>query len=589
MDLPTTLGDDLARICLGAAAGQTAIGDSTTVWLYKLMRAAVDHAVRTDPARTEIVIDTDNFPTDRYVAEGIAAERGLTLRWIEVDTSEGVTADQLREAVGERTALVVLNHVAYRSAWLADAPELTRIAHDAGALVLWDLCHSAGAVPVALDEWDVDLAVGCTYKYLNGGPGSPAFGYVNARLQGDLTQPIQGWMGHADPFLMGPGYTPAPGIRRFISGTPPILGMVAMQSMLELVEEAGIEAIRAKSVALTSYAVELADATLPEVTLASPRDPAQRGGHVTLHHDRMREVTARLWERDVIPDYRDPGGLRIGLSPLSTSFDEVERGIAGRRGGPAMSTGTDTASGSGAPSSGPARVRPGRTTLVGQGVRLEPIGPQHVDDLYAATCGEDDDAIWTYLFWDRPRDRDELAAIVEHGKADPGQVMYAIVAVETGRAVGFCSLMRIDPAMGSIEVGGIAFGRQLQRSRAATEAMALLMRHAFDDLGYRRYEWKCDSLNAPSRRAAIRLGFIWEGRFRNALVYKGRNRDTDWFSITDLEWPRVSKALDAWLDDSNFDDRGRQRVRLAARPPEPDAPEQGAVRWTSASASSPSS
>ncbi|WP_231263301.1 kynureninase [Nocardioides alpinus] len=328
MDLPTTLGDDLARICLGAAPGQTAIGDSTTVWLYKLMRAAVDHAVRTDPGRTEIVIDTDNFPTDRYVAEGIAAERGLTLCWIEVDTSAGVTADQLRKAVSERTALVVVNHVAYRSAWLADAPELTRIAHDAGALVLWDLCHSAGALPVELDAWDADLAVGCSYKYLNGGPGSPAFGYVNARLQGELTQPIQGWMGHADPFLMGPGYTPAAGMRRFISGTPPILGMVAMQSMLELVEEAGMEAIRAKSVALTSYAVELADATLPGVTLASPRDPAQRGGHVTLHHDRMREVTARLWERDVIPDYRDPGGLRIGLSPLSTSFDEVERGMA---------------------------------------------------------------------------------------------------------------------------------------------------------------------------------------------------------------------------------------------------------------------
>ncbi|NYE35059.1 kynureninase [Nocardioides cavernae] len=328
MDLPTTLGDDLGRITLGAAAGQTAIGDSTTVWLYKLMRAAVDHVARTEPGRTEIVIDTDNFPTDRYVAEGIAAERGLTLRWIEVDTSAGVSADQLREVVGERTALVVLNHVAYRSAWLADAPELTRIAHDAGALVLWDLCHSAGAVPVLLDEWDVDLAVGCTYKYLNGGPGSPAFGYVAARLHDDLTQPIQGWMGHADPFLMGPGYRPAAGIRRFISGTPPILGMVAMRAMLELVEEAGIEAVREKSVALTSYALEVADATLPDVTVASPRDPARRGGHVTLHHDRMREVTARLWERDVIPDYRDPGGLRIGLSPLSTSFDEVERGLA---------------------------------------------------------------------------------------------------------------------------------------------------------------------------------------------------------------------------------------------------------------------
>ncbi|MBC2933263.1 GNAT family N-acetyltransferase [Nocardioides sp. zg-1228] len=212
--------------------------------------------------------------------------------------------------------------------------------------------------------------------------------------------------------------------------------------------------------------------------------------------------------------------------------------------------------------------------LAGQGVRLEPAGPQHVDDLYASLCGEDDEPIWTYLAWERPRDRDGLAAIVAEGGADPGRVMYAIVPVETGRAAGFCSLMRIDPAMGTIEVGAIAFGRQLQRSRAATEAMALLMRHAFDDLGYRRYEWKCDSLNAPSRRAAIRLGFIWEGRFRNAVVVKGRNRDTDWFSITDREWPRVRQALADWLDDRNFDAMGRQRVRLAARPPEPAAPQE---------------
>ena len=220
-------------------------------------------------------------------------------------------------------------------------------------------------------------------------------------------------------------------------------------------------------------------------------------------------------------------------------------------------------------------TRPDATTvLAGRGVRLEPIGPQHVDDLVGAVCGEDDDQLWTYLFWDRPRDRDEMAAIVEHGMADPGQVMYAIVPVETGRAAGFCSLMRIDEAMGSIEVGGINYGRQLQRSRAATEVQSLLMRHAFDDLGFRRFEWKCDSLNAPSRRAAIRLGFIWEGRFRNAVVYKGRNRDTDWFSITDLEWPRVRTALDDWLDDRNFDETGRQRVRLAARPPEPDRQEK---------------
>ena len=331
MDLPTTLGDDLARVCLGAAAGQTAVGDSTTVWLYKLVRAAVDAMVRRDPARTEIVVDSDNFPTDRYIAEGVAAERGLSVRWVEVDTATGITPEQLADAVSERTSLVLLSHVAYRSAWLADGRELTRIAHDAGALVLWDLSHSVGSVPVALDAWDADLAVGCTYKYLNGGPGSPAFGYVNSRLHDELTQPIQGWMGHAEPFLMGPGYRPAAGIRRFISGTPPILGMVAVQDMLELIETAGMQAVRDKSVSLTAYAIELADATLPGVAVISPRDPARRGGHVTLHHERMREVTARLWERDVIPDYRDPGGLRIGLSPLSTSFAEVERGMAAVR------------------------------------------------------------------------------------------------------------------------------------------------------------------------------------------------------------------------------------------------------------------
>ncbi len=330
MDLPTSLGDRLGRVLLGAADGQTAIGDSTTVWLYKLMRAAVDHQQRTDPARTEIVIDTDNFPTDRYLAEGIAAERGLTLRWIEPDPDSGVTPELLSAVVGESTALVVLCHVAYKSAFLADGPALTRIAHDAGALVLWDLCHSAGAVPVDLDGWDADLAVGCTYKYLNGGPGAPAFGYVASRLHGVLTQPIQGWMGAREPFLMGPRYEPAAGIRGFISGTPAIVGMLALQDMVDLLEEVGIEAVRAKSVALTSYALELSDAWLVPLgaTVASPRDADRRGGHVTIGHPRSREVVQALWKLDVIPDYREPDGMRIGLSPLSTSFDEVHEGLA---------------------------------------------------------------------------------------------------------------------------------------------------------------------------------------------------------------------------------------------------------------------
>ena len=333
MQLPFEIGDRIGRAVIEAKAGQTVIGDSTTVLLYKLARAAVDAQLARDSTRREIIVDSDNFPTDRYVLEGIAQERGMRLRWIEVDPASGVTPEHLAAAAGPETALVVISHVAYRSAYLAEARELTRIAHDAGALILWDLCHSAGSVPVHADLWGFDLAVGCTYKYLNGGPGSPAFAYVREDLQDVLAQPIQGWMGTADVFAMGPEYTPAGGIRRFISGTPPIVGMLAMEETLAMIEEAGMPAIRAKSVALTSFAVTVAEAWLAPlgVTLASPADSEERGGHVTLNHPAMREVTARLWQRDVIPDYRDPGGLRIGLSPLSTSFEEVHRGLAAAR------------------------------------------------------------------------------------------------------------------------------------------------------------------------------------------------------------------------------------------------------------------
>ncbi|WP_158866580.1 kynureninase [Leifsonia sp. AG29] len=329
MELPFTIGDRLGRAALGAAPGQTFIGDSTTVLLYKLSRAAVDFL----PERSEIVLDTDNFPTDRYLLDGIARERGLRLVWIEADTEAGVTPEQVAAAVSPRTALVVLSHVAYRSGFLADVPAITRIVHDAGALVLWDLCHSAGSVPTELDAWDVDLAVGCTYKYLNGGPGSPAFGYVSSELIGRLAQPIQGWMGVRDVFRMGPEYEPAEGVRRFLSGTPPIVGMLAMQDTIAMIEECGIDAVRAKSVALTEFAIALSDEWLTPlgVSVASPRDADRRGGHVTLSHPAMREVTSLLWQRDVIPDYRDPDGLRVGLSPLSTSFEEVCIGMAAVR------------------------------------------------------------------------------------------------------------------------------------------------------------------------------------------------------------------------------------------------------------------
>ncbi len=323
LDLPLTIGDELARVCLGAAAGQVTIADSTTVLLYKAIRAAVDAR----PGRTEVVIDRDSFPTDRYVLEGIAADRGLTVRWIETDAAAGVTPDLLAAALSDHTALVLLNHVAYRSGYLADVPALTALAHDAGALAIWDLSHSAGVVPVELDRWNVDLAVGCGYKYLNGGPGAPAFVYVASRHQAELRQPIHGWLGSAAPFEMGPGYQPAAGIRGWLSGTPPIVGMQAIRDMLALIDEVGIAAVRAKSVALTTFAIELVDELLPDAVLASPRDPERRGGHVTIDHPEFEAMMPRLWARGVIPDFRRPSGIRLGMSPLSTSFAEVETGI----------------------------------------------------------------------------------------------------------------------------------------------------------------------------------------------------------------------------------------------------------------------
>jgi len=325
MEWPLRLGDRLGAVALGAGPGQVVVADSTTVLLYKLARAAVDAR----PGRREVVLDFDNFPTDRYVLEGIAAERDLSLRWIRADPETGVTPEQVAEVVGPQTALVVLSHVAYRSGWIADAAAITRVTHAAGALVLWDLSHSVGSVPVRLDEWEVDLAVGCSYKYLNGGPGAPAFGYLRSEHHGGLQQPIWGWMGRADAFEMAHGYQAAPGMRGVLSGTPPILAMVPLIAGLELIEAAGMAEIRAKSLRLTGFALELADAWLAPlgVAVVSPRADDHRGGHITLQRKGFRDVLAELWKRGVIPDYREPDGIRIGLAPLSTSFAEVHAGM----------------------------------------------------------------------------------------------------------------------------------------------------------------------------------------------------------------------------------------------------------------------
>jgi kynureninase len=322
MDWPQSVGDELAAAALGAAPGQTIVADSTSVMIYKLARAAL--SLRS-PKRDEIVVDIDNFPTDRYLIEGIASELGLRLVWIDTDPALGVTAELVAEVVGERTALFLASHVAYRSGYIADAARITEVVHAAGAPVLWDLCHSVGAVPIALDDWQVDFAVGCGYKFLNGGPGAPAFGYVAARHQDRARQPLQGWIGHARPFDMGPGYQPHPGIRGFLTGTPPILGMVPLRHAIALIGEVGLDAIRAKSLALTDFAIELIDEQLAPlgVRLGSPRDHRHRGGHVTIRAAGFAEVKEELWKRGVLPDFRRPDGIRLGVSPLSTSFTEV--------------------------------------------------------------------------------------------------------------------------------------------------------------------------------------------------------------------------------------------------------------------------
>jgi kynureninase len=326
MELPERLGDRLGSALLGAAQGQVAVADSTTVCLYKLASAAL--AAR--PGRREIVTDRDNFPTDRYVLESLAAEHRLRIRWIEADSRAGPSPEDVAAVTSEDTALVCLSHVSYKSAFILDVPGITRVAHRAGALALWDLCHSVGAVPISLDADCVDLAVGCTYKYLNGGPGAPALLYVRSAHQDRLRQPIWGWLGRREPFEMGQGYQPGDGIAAMRSGTPPILSLVGVEAGAELVIEAGIDAIRAKGIALTEFVIKLVDRLLAPlgVEVGSPLEGARRGAHVALVHPDARELSGRLIKAGVIVDFRAPDVIRIGLSPLSTSFSEAWQGLA---------------------------------------------------------------------------------------------------------------------------------------------------------------------------------------------------------------------------------------------------------------------
>lgn len=310
VDLPVTVGDQVGAL-VGAAAGQTVVADSTSVCLAKALHAAASLV----PGRDRLVVSAADFPTDRYLARRVAEGRGLEL----------VEVDDVATAIDERTAVVLVSHVDYRTGALLDLPALTARVHAAGGVVVWDLCHSAGVVPIALDAAEVDLAVGCTYKYLNGGPGSPAFLYAAARHHPRLEQPLPGWWSADDLFAMADDYRPAPGIRRMLTGTPPVAGLLAVQEGVAVAAEAGVPAARAKSERLTAFCIEVLDELGLEVV--TPRDPARRGSHVTVRLPDARAVAGRLTGRGVIPDFREPDLLRLGLAPLTTSFSELLDGL----------------------------------------------------------------------------------------------------------------------------------------------------------------------------------------------------------------------------------------------------------------------
>ncbi|MEU1513015.1 kynureninase [Streptomyces sp. NPDC005811] len=312
---PERIGDRIAPL-VGAAAGQIVVGDSTSVNVFKALVAAVRIA---GEGRDEILVDATTFPTDGYLAESAARMTGRTLR--------PVLPAQVPDALSDRTAAVLLNHVDYRTGRLHDLPSLTAAVRAAGAVSVWDLCHSAGALPVGLDEHGVDLAVGCTYKYLNGGPGSPAYLYVRGGLQDRFDSPLPGWNSHAEPFGMRGDYEPADGAVRGRVGTPDILSMLALEAALDVWEGVSIETVRAKSLSLTDFFLECVGEYVPEgrVESLTPARHEERGSQVALRCPDAGEVMRQLVERGVVGDFRRPDVLRFGFTPLYVGFADVER------------------------------------------------------------------------------------------------------------------------------------------------------------------------------------------------------------------------------------------------------------------------
>lgn len=315
-DLPERLGDKIAHL-VGARPGEVTVADSTTVNLHRLAAAAL--AAR--PGRSVIVTDDLNFPSDHHALGALGAELRIVL-------SDGIHGplEGLVDSLDEDVALLALSSTAYRSGYTYDLGALTDAAHAVGALALWDLSHTIGSVPVDLTSAGADLGVGCSYKYLNGGPGAPAWLYVRSEHQDDLLNPHAGWMGHADVFSFSPEHVPATGIRRFRTGTPPVVSMALIEPGVDLLVEVGMENVRAASLALTDRILERFDADLAPrgMGLASPRDPSVRGGHITLTHPEGLAVDLALIDRGVIPDFRPPDGIRIGPAAPYTTLDDVD-------------------------------------------------------------------------------------------------------------------------------------------------------------------------------------------------------------------------------------------------------------------------
>jgi kynureninase len=313
IDAPSRVGDLLGRELLGARAGEVLICDSTTVNLYKLCGALL---AGPEPPAT-LVTDRGTFPTDRYVLEGLSARHGAELKLYDGDLEAALAGD---------AALLVLQHVDYRSGALADMAAVETLAAERGATVIWDLSHSVGSVPIDVRAAGARLAVGCSYKYLNAGPGAPGWLYVAGELQDELRSPIQGWFGQADQFRMERPYEPAAGITRFLAGTPSILGIAAVEQGVRMLAEAGMDALRAKSIAQTELARELHEAWLAPLgfELQTPPDPARRGSHLCLGHPEAWPICRALDEReDVVVDFRDPDAIRLGVAPLYTRYADI--------------------------------------------------------------------------------------------------------------------------------------------------------------------------------------------------------------------------------------------------------------------------